>query len=498
MIARLLVVLLFALTGAVCAEAASGNIVLFVSDDHGCDAGCYGNPVIRTPHLDALADDGVVFDRAYCTTTSCSSSRAVMLTGLHAHANGQYGLGHDEHAFKGHAGVATLPAWLSAAGYRTARVGKLHVYPNEAYPFDCVAAAPMRDPVGMVEAVRDVIAADSERPFFVMIATSDPHRGPRDDEASPLRPNRFGSEHAPPSASGWEEPDPADVVVPPFLPDTPECRAELVQYYRSVSRVDDGLGALTTILRATGHWDDTLVVYVSDHGMPMQGAKTTLYDPGMRSPCVVRDPAAAKRGFRTDEIVSWTDLTPTLLHYAGVLDSETGETQADINRRVSDTIAARHRPGRPAPPVGRLHGRSFLPLVRGDENARGRREAYASHTFHEVTMYYPMRAVVERRYKLIWNLAYPLEFPSAMDLWRSSTWRRQHQLGPDAPYGVRTVGRYLNRPEFELFDLESDPNEAKNLADDSAHAATLARLKTKLQAFQRETADPWLIKWRRE
>ncbi|MGY8694119.1 MAG: sulfatase-like hydrolase/transferase, partial [Verrucomicrobiia bacterium] len=110
------------------AAAKSPNIVLIVSDDHGTDAlGCYGNPVIKTPALDSLAADGTLFTDANCTTASCSPSRSVILSGLHNHSNGMYGLQHTFHHYQSFDEVESLPVTLSKNGYRTARIGKFHV-----------------------------------------------------------------------------------------------------------------------------------------------------------------------------------------------------------------------------------------------------------------------------------------------------------------------------------------------------------------------------------
>jgi N-sulfoglucosamine sulfohydrolase len=110
-------------------------------------------------------------------------------------------------------------------------------------------------------------------------------------------------------------------------------------------------------------------------------------------------------------------------------------------------------------------------------------------------MYYPMRVVRERRYKLIWNIAHGLPFPFASDLWASATWQQVHRQGEDARYGARTVHDYVHRPAFELYDLAQDPAEGHNLAGDPAHAAVLAELKARLRAFQERTSDPWGLKW---
>jgi N-sulfoglucosamine sulfohydrolase len=113
-------------------------------------------------------------------------------------------------------------------------------------------------------------------------------------------------------------------------------------------------------------------------------------------------------------------------------------------------------------------------------------------------MYYPMRSIRDRHFKLIWNIASPLPYPFASDLWAASTWQAQYQKGLDAPYGKRTVGSYIQRPKFELYDLANDPAESRNLADDPAHAAQLAALKERLKAAQKATGDPWLLKWQYE
>lgn len=110
------------------AIAKQPNIVLMVADDHGREAfGAYGNKAIRTPHLDQLANEGVLFNHAYGTSASCSASRSVLLTGLQNHANGQYGHEHSYHHFSTFEHIKSLPVRLADAGYRTAQVGKFHI-----------------------------------------------------------------------------------------------------------------------------------------------------------------------------------------------------------------------------------------------------------------------------------------------------------------------------------------------------------------------------------
>jgi N-sulfoglucosamine sulfohydrolase len=454
------------------------NIVLIVADDLGQDAGCYGNPVIRTPHLDALARAGTRFTHAFCTTSSCSPSRAVIMTGLHGHASGQYGLAHGEHNFHTRDGVKTLPILLRQAGYRTGRFGRsTHVRPYPLYEFDVARPAAGeeltlevrlygRDIVRCAEDAGAFIAQADPRPFFVMLATNDAHRfGTRFDQL-PGRPNTFANDH---TYAGVEEVRyrPEDVLVPRHLNDDLGTRAELAQYYQSVSRLDQGIGRMVEVLKRTGHWEDTVILFVSDNGAPFPGAKTNVYEPGLRLPCVIRDPAAARNGLVSDAMVSWVDLTPTILDFAGAL----------------------------APGL-KFHGRSIRPVLQR-EHAPDWGEVYASHTFHEITGYYPMRVLRERRYKLIWNAAWKLEYPISSDIAAGAAWRSMTGAEPALRLGQRTRAAFLQRPELELYDLEEDPDEVRNLAGEPAHRERLAAMVARLKAFQKQTRDPWLEKWTR-
>ena len=137
-------------------------------------------------------------------------------------------------------------------------------------------------------------------------------------------------------------------------------------------------------------------------------------------------------------------------------------------------------------------GRSFKTIIE-QENVAGWDEVYASHSLHEITMYYPMRVFRERRYKLIVNLAHQLPYPMALDLYNSFTWqdilRTKQKL-----FGKRTVAAYLQRPRLELYDLQTDPDEVKNLAANPRYRECIGRMQTKLKQFQQQTHDPWLGK----
>ena len=439
------------------------NVILFVADDHGADAlGCYGNKVIETPNLDRLAREGVRFTNAYCTSASCAASRSVILSGKFGHATGSYGHVHDYHHFSTYDNVKSLPVLMSASGYYTARIGKYHLAPEKVYHFDEVLEADPRSTVEMAEACEEVL--NSEQPFFLYFCTDDPHRGAPFKSEPWYLPNNFGNK--PEGYPGVETKQyaPEDVIVPPFLPDTKEGGEELAQYYQSVSRIDQGFGKLMQLLKESGKEKNTIVLYISDNGIAFPGAKTTVYEPGIKLPCIVKDPIQKTSGTVNNAFISWVDLTPTILDYAGI----------DAKQET-------------------FHGKSFKSILK-DENPNGWDEIYASHIFHEITMYYPMRVVRHQNYKLIWNMAWRLDYPFASDLWASSTWQSIHRNGIEQ-YGARKVDDYLFRPEFELFNLAVDPYESLNLANDNEYEEVLTQMKARMKAFQLQTKDPWMIMW---
>ncbi|MDP7277823.1 MAG: sulfatase [Planctomycetaceae bacterium] len=468
------------------ATAANRNVVLFVVDDQGDQAGCFGNKLIRTPSLDSLAAAGTRFTRAYCTTASCSASRSVLMTGLYNHATGHYGHAHGYNHFSTYSGVATLPVLLAEAGYRTCSIGKYHLAPRQTYHFQDYRNAGVqgnRNAVRMANNAREWIAENDSKPFFLYFCTSDPHRGGGPDGFSNFNdtPDRY------PGVTPVRY-DPEKIVVPPWLPDQPEVRRELAEYYQAISRLDQGLGVLLKALKETGHWDDTLIVFLSDNGPPFPGAKTTLYEPGMNLPLIVRSPDQKTSGGTTDARVNWADITPTILDFCRV----TPRPRPPFGRGPNGEPP--RKPGKPRPVS--FHGRSFLSTL-DTPHPKGFDEIHASHTFHEVTMYYPMRVIISGRYKYIFNIAHQLPYPFASDLFASPTWQGVLRR-KDVLFGKRTVYSYLHRPRHELYDLVADPDEITNMAYQPAQQERLKALQEKLKTWQRRTRDPWILKWRYE
>jgi N-sulfoglucosamine sulfohydrolase len=475
----------------VAAEPSRPNVVMIVADDLGQQLGCYGDEIARTPNVDDLAGDATLFTRAYCTTASCSASRSIILNGLYNHATGHYGHAHGDGHFSTYDSVQSLPNILGASGYRTCLIGKYHVAPEYVYHFEFErqqGTQGHRNTVRMAQNAKAWIAEDDDRPFFLYFCPTDPHRA---GDASRFANHNENPNFYPeiPAVKFRAE----DMNVPPWLPDLPEVRQELAEYYQAISRFDAGIGTLVEALKETGHYDNTLILLLSDNGPPFPGAKTTTYEPGINLPLIVRNPRLPEQGGTCNAMVTWVDLTPTILDFCGVPAPMALPLRAGENK------------GLPAatPPKGKLqpwkfHGRSFAGVI-GTEKPDGWDAMRASHTFHEITMYYPMRVVREGQYKYIRNIAHQLPYPFASDLYASPTWQAVlNRNDPQAYYGRRTVDAYVNRAQDELYDLEADPAETRNLATDPKMQDILKRLQTQMQEWQKQTKDPWVTKWEYE
>jgi len=484
-------------------RAAEKNIIFFITDDEGPTLGCYGDQVAVTPAIDALAADGTLYTNAFATTASCSANRSVVMSGLHNHYNGQFGHQHHYHKFTSFPAAISLalPRVMTRAGYRTAHIGKYHVGPEEVFRYETYLQGPTRNAVQMAENCRSFINdKKDQRPFFLYFATSDPHRGGGKDQESAraLKPDLFGNK---PNNQAWHGVDevfydPFGLPIPHFLPDTPETREELAQYYQSISRIDQGVARLVDILKAAGLYDKTLLVFTSDHGMAFAGGKTTTYEGGLKVPLIARNPYNTRRGIRSSAMISHIDITPTLLDFAGGLDHETNGPKdildwrkywTDKGRSSQDNLDGKHK-------FDRYHGKSWLHTL-DDTEATHWQTIFASHSFHEIQMYYPMRVVRDSQYKLIWNIAHQLPYPFATDLWAASSWQAQFQQSQEAMYGQKTVKEYIYRDRFEFFDINSDPYESNNLANEPQFAELLTEYKAILKQNQKLVGDPWIMKW---
>ncbi|XP_032177905.1 N-sulphoglucosamine sulphohydrolase isoform X2 [Mustela erminea] len=287
------------------------NVLLLLADDGGFESGAYNNSAISTPHLDALARRSLTFRNAFTSVSSCSPSRASLLTGLPQHQNGMYGLHQDAHHFNSFDEVQSLPQLLSQAGVRTGIIGKKHVGPKTVYPFDFAYTEENgsilqvgRNITRIKLLVRKFLQTRDDRPFFLYVAFHDPHRCGHSQPQYGAFCEKFGNgERGMGRIPDWTPRtyDPRDVVVPYFVPDTPVARADLAAQYSTIGRMDQGVGLVLQELRTAGVLNDTLVIFTSDNGIPFPSGRTNLYWPGTAEPLLVSSPEHTKRWGQVSE-----------------------------------------------------------------------------------------------------------------------------------------------------------------------------------------------------
>lgn len=436
---RLALICLWAWTASLHAVTAQPNILIFLTDDQSqLDCSPYGEQVIRTPHMQKLADAGMTFERAYVASPSCAPSRAALLTGLMPARNGAEA----NHA-RPRAGIKKWPAYFQQAGYEVVAFGKVSHYKHTAdYGFDHFADDGFHQHESIGHAVEwlQKRPKSGAKPLCLMVGTNWPH--------VPWPEKDLGY-------------DASQLTLPAGSIDTPQTRNWRAKYAAAVTLADDDLG---TLLAATRQHlgADTLVLFSADHGAQWPLAKWNGYESGVCVPLIIAWPGVVTPGTRTRAMVQWTDFLPTLLEAGG---------------------------GRP--PEG-LDGRSFLSVLRGEKTTH-RELIFTTHSNDGRFNVYPLRTVRDERWKYIRNLHPEFAFTTHIDLPVKlgqrqffATWEAQAQQDPAA---AAILQRYHARPAEELYDLNADPHEQHNLAAHPTHRAELTRLSAHLDAWLAAQGD---------
>jgi len=438
------------------------NILFITADDMNWDAvGAYGCPVEgTTPNIDRLASEGICFEHAHVTVSVCQPSRTALLTGHYPHMIGAGGF-----TTPSVAGVPILPELLREGGYKVGILGKVgHSTPHALFTWDKVLdqkdLGQGRNPARYAECAAAFFreAKEANQPFFLMLNSHDPHRPFFGNDNPDWYNEQSGAAATPPSRTFT----PSEIQVPGFLPDLPDVRLEISEYYSSVRRCDDTVGGALQRLRDEGLEDNTLVVFLSDNGMAFPFAKTNCYLNSTRTPWILRWPGVIQPGSREkNHLISGIDLTPTLLEAAGL------KTPAGID------------------------GRSFLPLLRG-ESQKNRDIVFTQ--FHQThgKKDFPMRCVQTRTFGYIFNAWSDgvLEFRNESQAGR--TMNAMREAAAHDPAIADRVNLFLHRVPEEFYDLENDPNALYNLVDSPKHAATLQTFRQKLADWMEATHDPVL------
>lgn len=410
-------------------KAGQPNFIVFIADDAAWnDFGPYGNDRIKTPNVNRLAEEGLVFNNAFLTTSSCSPSRCSILTGRYPHNTGapelHMPLPADQLLFAGE---------LQKAGYFTAVAGKYHIGPKRA-EFDTIYGGGPSGCEFWLEALQN---RPKDQPFFLWLAAIDPHRD--------YFPNTIPEPHKP-----------EDVIVPPYLPDNDSTRKDLALYYDEISRMDGYIGQVMAELKNQGVDENTLVIFMTDNGRPFPRAKTRLYDSGIKTPFIVRWPDQMQKG-STDALISSIDIAPTFCELAGAGISET------------------------------YQGVSFVPVL-NDYFAETREYIAAEHNWHDYQAH--ERAVRNNRYLYIRNAFPHLNASPPADAVRSITYQEMIRMYHAGELNLYQLDCFKEpRSPEELYDVLNDPFQFVNLAHDPDHEIVLNEMRNLLDSWIEETND---------
>jgi uncharacterized sulfatase len=417
------------MTGAAAERAVRPNVVWVVAEDLSPTLGCYGDAEAITPSLDRLAAQGARFTRCFTHAPVCAPSRSGLITGMYPTTIGSHHM-----RSKLLAPPPTFTSYLRKAGYYVAWPGKTDFnfdVPKDA--FDSTAAWLDKPP---------------KEPFFAYVNLAVTHesqvRAPKEQYEKNTARLKPGERH-----------DPAKMKLPPYYPDTPEVRRDVATYYDNVTAVDYQVGDVLAALERHKLAESTVVFFFGDHGWGMPRGKRWVYDSGIRAPLIVRWSGRVKPGTVREDLVAFLDFAPTVLSIAGT----------DV--------------------PSQMQGQVFL----GDK-AKGRPYVFAARDRMDET-YDRIRCVRDRRYKYVRNFhpelpyAQPIPYMDLMPTMKA--WRRLDAEGKLA--GPPALFFAKSKPKEELYDLQKDPHEIKDLAESADHADKLKELRAALENWLADTKD---------
>ncbi|NND97019.1 MAG: sulfatase [Pirellulaceae bacterium] len=424
------------------------NVLIIMADDctHN-DLSMYGGQNAHTPHLEQLAADGLTFNRAYLAEAMCQPCRAELYSGLYPMRNG-CNWNHSASLPE----TTSMPQHLGKLGYRVGLSGKVHVAPRKAFPFEKVAGFDpncVRNPTQPhdVGAVREFITRDSSQPFCLVVALVEPHV-----------PWVMGDASAYP---------PAKIKLPPNIASTPKTREAFGRYLAEITYMDGQVGELLEVLDQSGQEKDTLVLFTSEQGSQFPGCKWTNWDTGLHTAMIARWPGRVPAGKRTDAIVQYTDVLPTLMDLAGA-----------------------------TPHASTFDGTSFLPVLMGQTDTH-RQFAYGTHNNIPEGPAYPIRTISNGEYRYIRNLQ-PDNLYIEKHLMgiqgdgklNNPYWQQWIAESGNSEQTYQLVQRYMQRPPEEFYHTAHDPYEMNNLVDDPSVATVKAELVAQLDRWMKSQGDP--------
>jgi uncharacterized sulfatase len=409
------------------------------------DLPVYGGQNAATPNIDRLASEGLVFNRAYLASAMCQPCRAELYSGQYPMRNG---CAWNHSASR--PDVRSMPHHLKPLGYRVGLAGKVHVKPDKAFPFEKIGGFDpncVRNPTRPhdTQQIRGFMAGKA--PFCLVVALVEPHV-----------PWVMGDE----SKYATKK-----LKLPANLADTPRTREAFSRYLAEITYMDGQVGEILDVLEQSGKAGNTIVLFTSEQGSQFPGCKWTNWDTGLHTALIARWPGKVAKGKRTDALVQYADVLPTLINAAGAGSSGSA-----------------------------FDGTSFLPVLLGSKSAH-RKFVHGMHNNIPEGPAYPIRTISDGQYRYIRNLA-PDEIYIEKHLmgwsgkgqlnnpywatWVSNAWNKPHTYD--------MVKRYMHRPAEQLYNTAEDPYELTNLADDPALASVKARLSAELDRWMKAQGDP--------
>jgi len=442
------------------------NVLLITADDLNYDSvGAYGCAIPGiTPNMDRLAQQGLLFTHGFVNVAVCQPSRQSIMTGRYPHRNGAPGFDPIDRE------VPTLQEELNKAGYLNGILGKeKHLQPADKFCWDfCKKEGHVSSGLGIGRAPELYYrhaaeffaqASAQEKPFFLMANSHDPHRpfAGSDDERE-----RWGDDL--PKVS--RRIAPGDVSVPGFLPDLPDVRLEIAEYYTSVARCDQTVGAVLRALEDSGHADNTLVMFISDNGMSVPFAKANCYLNSNKTPWVVRWPGHVAAGrLDREHFISGIDYMPTILEALGL------------------------------PQVSGMDGTSFVRLLIGEQQEH-REVVFTEFTKIFSGKAYPMRCVQSATHGYIVNFWSDGEHQIKGDALGGRTFKAMAEAALSDEVVAERLDLYKFRVSEELYDFEHDPDGLVNLIDEPGLQAEAQRLRELLYTEMKRSEDPLVDEFR--
>ena len=403
------------------------NIIKIICHDIGKHLGCYGVKSVSTKAIDALAKNGILFENSYATSPGCSPSRAAIATGLYPHNNGVLGLAHAHFGWSLDEKVDHIAKYFLKNAYNSILFGLQHVTYNEK-TLGFKKIFPERPADEVVKNIRENIDSNLfKKPFYAEINFFEPHR-----------PFDFG---------GVKPFKSKGISVPKYIPNNHDIRKEFASMQGAIKKMDDSVGKIINILKRTNLYENTIILFTTDHGIPFPRAKGTLYDAGIETSLIISYPKLKIKNKKFKELISNIDILPTLLDFAKI--------------KIPKII----------------QGKSFYPLIM-NKKYNENKNIFAEKTYHD--LFDPIRCIRDKNYKLIINFDSDKIIRVPGDVMMGPTYKAM-------------LKQMINvRDRYELYHIKKDKFERKNLAQNKKYKKIRQDLLRKIAKWMKSTKDPLL------